>query len=184
MPLLTKAEAVAASRRRSATVRLAEADLREPRGRPLTTWFDVFLSHSSEDAEVIAGVKAIMESEGMSVYVDWVDDPLTDRSKVTPATANLLRDRMNHSRFLIYASSTASSASRWMPWELGYFDGRRPGKVGILPIVSHSGASFVGVEYLGLYPTIEVVNFRGIGRRLGRISPSSAATLRGLASQR
>ena len=42
-----------------------------------------------------------------------------------------------------------------MPWELGYFDGRRPGRIGILPIVASAQDTFAGVEYLALYPLIQ-----------------------------
>jgi hypothetical protein len=62
-----------------------------------------------------------LEDEGLSVYVDSVVDPQLDREKVTVDTAELLRGRMNRSRFLLYTTSTASTQSRWMPWELGYF---------------------------------------------------------------
>jgi hypothetical protein len=127
----------------------------------------VFLSHCMEDADVIFGIKTLIEREGLRVYVDWIDDPQADRSRVTPATAKLLRERMKHSRELIYASSHTSSSSKWMPWELGYFDGRRPGHVSILPIVEYTGQPFAGVEYLGLYPTIESA--------LGGLSRTSAA---------
>lgn len=51
-----------------------------------------------------------------------------------------------------------------MPWELGYFDGRKPVRVAILPLPSSSYSSFVGQEYLGLYPNVE----RGISWRSGR----------------
>ena len=42
-----------------------------------------------------------------------------------------------------------------MPWELGYFDGFKPGFVCILPLVQQYDSEFKGHEYLGLYPTIE-----------------------------
>lgn len=150
-----------------ASMQLAEAELRKSAGTPLSTEFDIFLSHSSEDADVIAGIKAMLQREALSVYVDWLEDPQLDRSRVTTATADQLRARMNHCRYLLYASSTASGRSKWMPWELGYFDGRRPGRVGILPLVRSPGDSFSGQEYLGLYPTIERLDFEGIGQRFG-----------------
>ncbi|TOO18568.1 toll-Interleukin receptor, partial [Vibrio parahaemolyticus] len=56
--------------------------------------YDIFLSHSSKDAELILGVKATLEDMGYSVYVDWVNDPQLDRSKVNESTAQLLRERM------------------------------------------------------------------------------------------
>jgi hypothetical protein len=44
-----------------------------------------------------------------------------------------------------------------MPWELGYFDGFKPGYVWILPLVMDYDSEFKGQEYLGLYPTVEDV---------------------------
>ena len=37
--------------------------------------FDIFLSHSSKDKQLILGVKQLIEDSGYSVYIDWVDDP-------------------------------------------------------------------------------------------------------------
>lgn len=167
MAFITRAEARSAS---PTGIYLSESELRKAAASPASTQFDVFLSHSLADAEVILGVKEILEREQLTVYVDWIADPQADRSAVTPATADLLRNRMKHCRFLLYASSNASPDSKWMPWELGYFDGLRPGKVGILPIVESSLDSFRGQEYLGLYPTFEMYNFTGLGMKLGRSS--------------
>jgi len=180
MAYVTASTARAAAR--SAGISLAERALREAAAKPSTARFDIFLSHSAEDAQVIAGVKVMLEHEGLSVYVDWLDDPQADRSRVTPKTADMLRMRMNNSKYLLYASSTASPDSKWMPWELGYFDGRRSGHVGILPIVATSTSTFRGQEYLGLYPVIERIDFERIGRRFGRFTgPGRGDTLEQLA---
>src|SRR5471032_1856330 len=56
--------------------------------------FDIFLSHASKDADLILGVKAILENLGYKVYVDWIEDSQLDRTRVTPDTADLLRVRM------------------------------------------------------------------------------------------
>lgn len=119
-----------------------------------TKTYDIFLSHSIRDAELILGMKGIFEDLGYSVYVDWIDDPQLDRTKVTPATADKLRQRMNSSKSLFYVTTANSDASRWMPWECGYFDGKKE-KVAIAPIQkSSSDNSFSGQEYLGLYPYV------------------------------
>jgi hypothetical protein len=118
------------------------------------TSFDVFLSHSVKDAEVILGIVAALKQHGLKVYVDWLVDPLMDRSRVTPETAERLRQRMRQSASLVYAHSNQSGSSKWMPWELGYFDGFRSA-VAILPIAQTSEESFVDQEYLGLYPYID-----------------------------
>ncbi|HWR14028.1 MAG TPA: TIR domain-containing protein [Terriglobales bacterium] len=94
--------------------------------------YDVFLSHSKEDAELILGVKAILEGNGLSVYVDWVDDPQLDRSNVTAETANVLRKRMRSCRQFVFATSENSPKSVWMPWELGYYDGYKNGSVSMI----------------------------------------------------
>lgn len=156
MAYFTVAEARAAGRARAnAEYSTSESMLRKsatasPRGP-----FDIFLSHSSRDADAILGIKAILERAGRTVYVDWIDDPHLDRSRVSRATARRLRDRMNQCASLVYVATKAATTSKWMPWELGYFDGRRTEEaVAILPLVDYRGQD-VGQEYLDLYPKIE-----------------------------
>lgn len=167
MPFLTRAEAVRAAQAAQTDVRIMEAELRKSATTSLNADFDIFLSHSYEDARTIFGVKQLLEDRGLSVYVDWIEDRQLNRRQVTKETARRLRTRMNHCGYLLYASSRTSSNSKWMPWELGYFDGRRPQRVGILPIVDAAEDAFVGVEYLGLYPLIQ---YGQIGGRLGEFA--------------
>lgn len=120
--------------------------------------FDIFLSHSRLDSEIVLGVKVVLEEAGQTVYVDWLDDPNLDRSNVTPSTGEKLRSRMRQSKSMFYVHSGNATKSRWMPWELGYFDGMN-GNVAILPIVqTEQQTSFKGEEYLGLYPYVDVSN--------------------------
>lgn len=116
--------------------------------------FDIFLSHASHDSDLILGVKGLLEGLGFRVYVDWVDDPQLDRSKVSKESADLLRRRMRQSKSLVWAATEAASDSKWMPWELGYFDGFKPNQVAILPLVNNASDTFKGQEYLDLYPVI------------------------------
>ena len=83
---------------------------------------------------------------------------------------------MRRSQSLIYATSTASSHSKWMPWELGYFDGFRPGFVAILPLVQSTGDDFAGQEYLGLYPYIEDIDWNTGRRGFGISTGTRTAT--------
>jgi hypothetical protein len=121
--------------------------------------YDVFLSHSYADAKKLSDddllrIKRLLEGFDLKVYVDW-EDPSLSRENVSPKTAAILRARMSSSKSLLYATSTNASKSKWMPWELGYFDGHR-GRVAILPIEESSGSksTFDGQEYLGLYPYV------------------------------
>jgi hypothetical protein len=148
---------------------LAESEVRKSASLSMDTEFDVFLSHSFKDAEVIRGVKIAIESAAASVYVDWIADAQLDRSQVSAGTAEILRDRMKHCRFLLYVTSAFSSDSKWMPWELGYFDGLKGSdKVGIFPLVQSEDDYFVGQEYLGLYHSYEMLEFKLDGLQVGR----------------
>ncbi|RJL48674.1 MULTISPECIES: TIR domain-containing protein [Pectobacterium] len=117
--------------------------------------FDVFLSHSYLDKNLVFAIKNYLEEYGVSVYVDWIDEPELDRSSVDAETAATLRKRMSQCKSLLFATSSNSTSSKWMPWECGYFDGIN-GKVAIFPIAKSDENSFSGQEYLGLYPYIDV----------------------------
>ena len=101
------------------------------------------------------GIKQLLEESGLKVYVDWVEDAQLNRREVTKETAAVLRQRMRQSRSLIYLSSDNSSSSKWMPWELGYFDGFKPDGVAIMPVLDSPTDAFKGQEYLGLYPIVQ-----------------------------
>jgi hypothetical protein len=124
--------------------------------------YDVFLSHRKVDAEQLAALVSILEDEvKLSVCVDWKEFPELDRTKVTPSTAKTLRDAMGRSRCLFFVTTDNYADSKWMPWELGYFDGLKK-KVAIVPVVTSASQAqaetYDGQEYLGLYPYVEKTN--------------------------
>jgi hypothetical protein len=116
-----------------------------------STKHDIFLSHSFLDANVIYGLKCFLEAAGFTVYVYWIEDA-RHGSEVNPETAERIRNRMKACKALLYATSENADNSKWMPWELGYFDGFRE-KVAVCPITSSK--DFAGREYLSLYPIME-----------------------------
>ena len=122
--------------------------------------FDIFLSHAIADAELVFGVKQLLEQQGATVYVDWSHDRQLDRSKVNGETAALLRRRMRQSKSLIYLATDAATTSKWMPWELGFFDGYRSGGVAIMPLLDRETDGFAGQEYLSLYPQVTKDKYR------------------------
>lgn len=80
------------------------------------TTFDIFLSHSFLDKEIVSGLFIELTKMGFSVYVDWIVDPHLDRSNVTKATATLVRNRLRASNSLLLAVSINSKLSKWIPW--------------------------------------------------------------------
>lgn len=116
--------------------------------------FDIFLSHSYKDRDIIPRLKKALEDMKYTVYVDWITDRLLNRKNVNTKTAEILQTRMKQSSCLLYATSENSADSKWMPWELGYFDGLKDKRVAILPIKTQNNSfsdNFIGQEYLGLY---------------------------------
>jgi hypothetical protein len=117
--------------------------------------FDIFLSHSYLDKELVLGITEYLEGMGHVVYVDWKQDQQLDRENVTKETAQVVRKRIEQSKSLFFATTEGAKDSRWMPWELGYMDGKK-GRSAILPVSTretHSDA-YRGQEYLGIYPYI------------------------------
>ena len=87
--------------------------------------------------------------------MDKYSDPQLSPESVTPNTAEILRNRMRNSNTLLYVHSQHSKMSRWMPWELGFFDGLK-GAVGVVPVTRRQEDTFKGAEYLNLYPHVDV----------------------------
>lgn len=146
----------------------ATAILREQAEAPTRSSFDVFLSHSYMDQELVLGAKRLLEERSLVVYVDWVDDSDLDRAQVKPETAARLKRRMAQCGTLLYLHTTNATSSKWMPWELGYFDALK-GKVAIFPLVRSKDEPFKGQEYLGLYPYVDFgANAIWINKSLGK----------------
>lgn len=116
--------------------------------------YDIFLSHAFADAELILGAKNILEKEGFKVYIDWIDDFDLDRANITEEGAERIRERMKSCKHLVYVTSKNARYSKWMPWELGFFDGQKPDKVAIFPLLDNESDYFKGREYLSLYPIL------------------------------
>lgn len=133
----------------------AQAVLNEGRITDSSKMYDIFLSHSSKDMDLIAGLKLILEDLGYSVYVDWNDNQLNPNN-VTPETAEVLRERMLQCKSLLYAFSENAANSKWMPWELGYFDALKNSRVAVLPITQTAKYSYKGSEFVGVYYFIQI----------------------------
>ena len=123
--------------------------------------YDIFLSHSYLDKVHVLALVKLFNIHQFSVYVDWLEDNQLNREDVNVHTANLLRNRMKHSKCLSYLTTENITKSKWCPWEIGYFDGLKQSKCCILPVMEY-GCEFNGQEYLGLYPYLEYASFAGV----------------------
>ena len=113
--------------------------------------YDLFISHSFKDKDLIVGLKYLFEKAGYKVYIDWIEDSQLDRSYVNESTAQIIKNRLKSCKALAYVSTINSPSSKWCPWELGLGDGML-NKVCILPVMR---GNYKGQEYLGLYPYLD-----------------------------
>jgi hypothetical protein len=117
--------------------------------------FDVFLSHAADDATQVDQLRKEMKALGLEVYVDRFDDKLPSRNKVNKKTAATLRKRMRDCRMLVLAVTAHSATSRWIPWELGFFDGTA-GEIFVLPLAEGVREAGPEVAFLNLYRWLDL----------------------------
>lgn len=119
--------------------------------------YDLFLSHSYKDKELVIPLVELIQKCGYTVYVDWINDNKLDRNCVDKTTADLLRERMRQCKSLAYLTTSNTTDSKWRPWELGYYDGfSKNQRCCIIPVVEYNASTFKGQEYLGLYNYIQI----------------------------
>jgi len=119
-------------------------------------YHDVFLSHRFADREAVQELHDHIEQNlGYSVYVDWIEHPDLDRAAVRRETAEHFRRVMRASGCLLFYAGPNAPESKWMPWELGFFDGRQGARriaVFVDDLASYQAAQ---QEYLNLYTVID-----------------------------
>jgi hypothetical protein len=121
----------------------------------------VFLSHSHEDAHLVEAIESFLANQGVYVYVDWKDKTMP--ATTTALTGIALKERIFRCRKFVVLASNRAIDSRWVPWELGYADGIKTGDhIAVLPAGDRS-RQWIGAEYLGSYPTIELSDDRKVG---------------------
>lgn len=128
---------------------LAEKASTLSRTTPSSQKYDVFLCHSSIDKNVVNGIVAILKGAGLTVYVDWIVDYGSTSNGISASNARMLKTRMNSSKYMVYVHTPNASASKWCPWEVGFFD--KSAKPIYLALVSRGTSSITGQEYLDQY---------------------------------
>lgn len=117
---------------------------------------DVFLSHRYADRDAVQALHDHIENElGYSVYVDWIEQPDLDRSAVTPEVAEHFRTVMRSCSVLVFHAGPNAPDSKWMPWELGFFDGRHGARRIAVYAEDLSRYTAAQQEYLRLYEIVD-----------------------------
>lgn len=117
--------------------------------------YDVFVSHQAGDIELARDLcRHIRDTLGYEAYLDEQDSaPEMDPDTVDARTAERLRKIMRKAASLILVIGPNTAQSRWMPWELGFFDGRQSSqRIGIY--LAEGAQLPPQQEYLGIYPKV------------------------------
>lgn len=119
----------------------------------------VFLSHSSQDHDLVGGIVLILENHGGRVYVDERDPELPTAD--FQETAERIRCVVTECRKFVLFVTERSKNSKWIPWELGLGDGsKKENNVALFPSAEKFyEQSWTEQEYLGLYHRIIWGNF-------------------------
>ncbi|PUV24157.1 toll/interleukin-1 receptor domain-containing protein [Sphingobacterium athyrii] len=114
----------------------------------------VFLSHSHHDKKLIAEAKTFFENLGISIYVDWADETMPQRTSGVTAQ-NIKGQIRKNDKFILLATNDAIT-SKWCNWEVGIGDTYKLAndKICILPLADNR-LTWQGNEYLQIYPRIE-----------------------------
>lgn len=111
--------------------------------------YDLFLSHSSFDSELLLSLKSVLNHSNVNVYVDWISDSNALKRELTNVnTANAIIERLKSSKALLYIHTQASQNSKWTPWELGFFHALK-GKICI-----YNPDNIEKAPYLDIYPIV------------------------------
>jgi hypothetical protein len=87
---------------RSASEGIPVEDILKRVSRDYSDSYDIFLSQTIRDAELVLGVYDQLTAIGLRVFCDWLDAPDLDRSAVTPANAHYVRQVMQKSTSLLF----------------------------------------------------------------------------------
>lgn len=123
MTLLLEEDIRQRARRRAQAEQSSVDELLQRAARRRRDHYDIFLSQTIRDAEIVLGVYDVLTEAGYSVFCDWIEAPLQDRHEVSPANAAYVRRVMGICDTLLFIDGPGAEQSLWMCWELGWFDG-------------------------------------------------------------
>lgn len=116
--------------------------------------YDLFISHSSSDSDLILKMKAILNSFGLNVYIDWVSDRNALKRELTNiSTAKAIIERLKSSKALLYINTDSSFQSQWTPWELGYFHALKGNRICV-----YTPNDTPKPAYIDIYPKVNLVD--------------------------
>jgi len=135
-----------------------EKNLEQRETEPRSGEFTVFLSHKHDERQELKQAVALLNSLGVSVYIDWMD---VDMPRATSGeTGQKLKEKIRNCSKFILLTTNDSILSPWCNWELGYGDAQKfsTENITLLPVARNDG-TWDHNEYLQIYPHIETQSY-------------------------
>lgn len=112
----------------------------------------VFLSHKHDESKELKDTIAFLNSLGVSVYVDWLDEGMPKTT--SGVTAAKIKKKIKEKNKFIFLATEGAIASKWCNWELGFGDAQKYiDNIAILPLKDNY-KDYTGSEYMQIYPYI------------------------------
>jgi hypothetical protein len=120
----------------------------------------IFLSHKHDESSELKNAIAFLNSFGVSVYVDWMDEGMPKTT--SGATAIKIKTKIKEKHKFLFLATEGAISSKWCNWELGFGDAHKyVNSIALLPIKENM-QNYTGSEYLQIYPYIyENDSFKG-----------------------
>lgn len=157
MSIITESEFRSIANQKSGYVGLSGAVNEKRTFSKSTSRTSIFLSHSHQDKDKVEQAKYFFENLGISIYVDWMDSTMPERTN--GVTANRIKVKIqNNEKFILLATNRAVN-SKWCNWEVGIGDIYKLSKDNIAILgLADNNRHWTGNEYLQIYPSIEFQN--------------------------
>lgn len=155
MAILTRTRLTALTEGKLGTRMFSEAVNESKRETRTAAAVTVFLSHSHDDLEKVDVEKVIvlLRKAGVRVYIDSFDSSLPPFTNAE--TAKKIKEQIELNRKFILVATNKAINSKWCNWELGFGDAHKYiDHIALVP-VADSAATWLGAEYLRIYPRIE-----------------------------
>jgi len=108
-----------------------------------------YLSYSPKDEEIARGLQVLFSENGWNVHIDW--DKTNNADIPDMRTASSIKDKIAALDWFIFLGTPNSTGSLWLPWELGFADGKKSqDKIIIVSTTDEAGRCY-GDEYTQLY---------------------------------
>lgn len=105
--------------------------------------YDLFISHSYKDWEIVRDIVADANKAGLNCYVDWnADDDFLKRDLVSEFTKEVLKVRLENSDRLLFISTENSRASEWVSFELQYYQEHVKNDILMIVVDGEDGRNF------------------------------------------